>query len=117
MIDAKITFAWLRQVEADKAILHSAFRLAFIISQKINKRSGKAWPTQETLANAVGASDRMVRKLVEQLVSQGHLEVTGSGGFRKANSYQMVIKTRNSTSGFEGNKAEPQFQVSGSKRG
>ena len=51
----------------------------------------------------------MVRILLKQLVHEGHLSITGNGGFKKANHHQIIIKTRNHSSTLEQQNPEPQF--------
>jgi N6-adenosine-specific RNA methylase IME4 len=53
-------FAWLHQVFADKTLHPTAFKLAFAVSQHINRKSRKAWPSLPTLASAVGITTRAV---------------------------------------------------------
>ena len=70
-------FRWLNCVASDRALPPAAFKLAYIISQHINRGSHCAWPSQATLAEAMGIkSDRSVRRLVEALVANGHLITT-----------------------------------------
>jgi hypothetical protein len=66
-------FAFLRQVFADKALHPTAFKLAFAISQYVNRKTRKAWPELPTLASAAGISKRTVIRLIEGLEANGHL--------------------------------------------
>jgi hypothetical protein len=84
-------FEWLEKVAADPAIPATGFKLAFILSRHFNRKTGDAWPTQETLANAVGTSDRTIRTLVDLLVRKGHLEVR-LRGWHNPNIYRMAGK-------------------------
>ncbi|PPQ20543.1 hypothetical protein CV770_03980 [Bradyrhizobium sp. AC87j1] len=67
-------FKWLNLVAADPELPPAAFRLAYIISQHINRTSLEAWPNQKTLANAIAVKDeRSVRRLTDALEVRGHL--------------------------------------------
>jgi DNA-binding MarR family transcriptional regulator len=122
-------FAWLDQVSADGGLSHSAFKLAYCIARHMNRKSGIAWPGQARLADRLGASERTVRTLVEQLERAGHLSVTGSGGRNRPNTYRLLLKTRKPASAKEeaetrkdasANEAanpEGDFRQSGTKRG
>jgi hypothetical protein len=90
---ASTLFSWLRQVQQDDAVSGTAFELAFVISQHVNKDSAAAWPTQETLARAVGVSDRSVRDLVGVLVDRGHLAVQVRKGRHQSNVYRLITKS------------------------
>jgi DNA-binding Lrp family transcriptional regulator len=119
-------FEWLRQVADDSEILPSGFKLAFIICQHLNRMSRTAWPSQPTLAKAIGASERTVRSLVEKLVERGHLEVYVSRGRHRSNVYTLVLhkpkcmsdygdENRNSASSYEEQKEEARFRLSDEK--
>jgi hypothetical protein len=74
-------FRWLNGVAADASQPPAAFKLAYIISQHINRNSHTAWPSQETLACAIGIpggdnATRTVRRLLKGLVVGGHLLTT-----------------------------------------
>jgi hypothetical protein len=70
-------FTWLNRVASDGTLPPAAFKLAYIISQHINRKSRIAWPSQETLAEAMGLkSERSIRRLSEALEAGGHLLTT-----------------------------------------
>jgi hypothetical protein len=70
-------FRWLNGIAADPLLPPAAFKLAYIISQHINRESHTAWPSQKTLAKAIGVkSERSVRRLSEALEAGGHLLTT-----------------------------------------
>jgi hypothetical protein len=91
---------WLKAVGADPVVrsMPSSFRLAFEIAMHVNRVSGLAWPTQETLANAIGATVRTVRTLTDVLEKAGHITVEGRGGYKVSNKYRL--NTRKPTSGY-----------------
>jgi DNA-binding transcriptional ArsR family regulator len=67
-------FRWLNTVAADPSLPPAAFKLAYIISQHINRGTHQAWPSQTTLKEAIGVKDeRSVRRLTEALEEGGHL--------------------------------------------
>lgn len=67
-------FRWLNAVAADSTLPPAAFKLAYVISQHINRKSLKAWPSQATLKEAIGVKDeRSVRRLTDALEERGYL--------------------------------------------
>lgn len=97
----KAQFEWLNQVAADASLPHSAFKLAYLISRHINRQSGKAWPSQATLAAAAGLTPRSVRDLTERLVNAGHLQVDTHRGRHQTNVYRLA-KNRKPASAIDG---------------
>lgn len=74
-------FGWLNRVVSDDSLPPRAFKLAYVISQHINRTLHTAWPSQETLAEAIGLKPgenitRTVRRLTDALVAGGHLIAT-----------------------------------------
>lgn len=106
-------FRWLLQVSADKDVPATGFKLAFHFGQHFNRETGDAWPSQETLAAAVGVSARSVRTLTDQLVALGHLEVRRHRGPKAVNVYRAKRKP---ASGPENGEAEAGFRSDGEKR-
>ncbi|MGY3496683.1 helix-turn-helix domain-containing protein [Bradyrhizobium sp. USDA 4502] len=96
---ARGLFLWLRQVAVDRSLPPMALHVATIVAQHVNQRSGDAWPTQETIANALGITDRAVRRNVTELAARGHLDVAVSGGRHRPNVYRPILKTRTPASG------------------
>src|SRR5262245_206495 len=95
---AKI-FRWLKQVDADSALHPTAFRLAFKISQYINRKTGDAWPSQATLATALGRTERAIRDVIEQLRARGHLAVEPGRGRHQSSHYRLILKDAKAESG------------------
>jgi len=91
-------FAWLDQVLADDNLPATAFKLAYVIGQHINRQSGRAWPSQKRLGEATGLTARTVRSLTEQLQKAGHLEVELHRGRNHTNVYRLP-KNRKPASG------------------
>ena len=110
-------FDWLNRIAADPEVSPLGFKLAYIIGQHINRETGEAWPTQMTLANMTGATDRGIRKQLAKLNSSGHLLITSGGGRHVANRYRIALNTRNGGSLFAGKNTEPEFLFSNEKPG
>ncbi|WP_128970554.1 hypothetical protein [Bradyrhizobium tropiciagri] len=111
-------FSWLNQVQADHAISAAGFVTVYIISQHINRESGKAWPSQETLYKLARVTRRGLQKIIDKLVERGHLAVEIGGGERlqnaktATNAYRMVIKEANTSSPHMPLRGEPTFASS-----
>ena len=86
-------FAWLNQVLADHSLPAAAFKLAYCITQHINRKSRTAWPSQARLAKAIGLDVRTVRRLAEQLATAGHLDVEVHQGGQRTNDYRLTFKS------------------------
>lgn len=111
----KLRYAWLDQVVADRTISPLAFKVAYIIACRyLNRQSGDAWPTQETLARAMEVTPRGIRKALSLLVDGGHIEVARARGRGAVNRYRLALNDRNCGSfdeDFEGNHGSSQYNV------
>ena len=88
-------FAWLDHVMADSDLPHPAFKVAYVIGQHVNRQSGEAWPSTDTIASRAGLAQSSVRDMVERLHQRGHLDVTwGSRGRGHPNKYRLTTKER-----------------------
>ena len=124
MSDAFSTFRldWLDQVARDDTLPPSALRVAVILMRHLNRKSGLAWPSQGRLAEALGLTDRAVRKAIDALVKAGHLSVTAGRGRSKSSVYKPILhavaaandddENRNERSSFEDGKPEQPFLFS-----
>jgi biotin operon repressor len=64
----------------------------------VNQASGKAFPSEATIARRLGITDRTVRTAVKQLADAGHINVTRRRG--RSNLYSPTfIKTQEKISG------------------
>jgi hypothetical protein len=113
-------FAWLNQVVADGGISPSAFKLAFLISQRVNgehfRETGEllAWPAVETLAAGLGLSGRQVITLLRHHLGDRHLQIeTGGKGQKDTNRYRLWVK---STSPITNAKDETDFTLKDTTR-
>ncbi|MGY3489629.1 biotin operon repressor [Bradyrhizobium sp. USDA 4011] len=105
-------FAWLRQVHGDRTLHPTAFKLAFTISQFVNRKTGTAWPSLPTLAAAIGVTERAVIDLITRLEASGHLQVERHRGRSRSNTYRLIENEDDekvqSTSPFQDEKDEVQ---------
>jgi len=68
----KLKFAWLDQVLADQTLPPMAFLVAYLLASRfLNRKTGTAWPTQQTIARLLHASERQVRRSIEVLAVTG----------------------------------------------
>lgn len=108
----KLRNIWLDQVVADRTVSPLAFKVAYIVANRyLNRQSGEAWPTQETLARAVEVTPRAIRKALGLLIDGGHISVTRARGRAAVNRYRLAINERNDSSSneaFEGNDSSSQ---------
>ena len=87
--------AWLNQVARDGSLPHSAFKVAYIIGEHINRDSGEAWPSTARIAEGCALSQSTVVGLVRQLEAAGHLAIDpGSAGRGHSHRYRMILKYR-----------------------
>jgi DNA-binding transcriptional regulator YhcF (GntR family) len=91
----------MRRLQQDARVSAQAFELAFVILQHTNAATGAAWPTQETLANALRVNPRHVRRLIRELEQAGHLSITPGGGRRVSNVYRPVWNNAPGTAAHE----------------
>lgn len=109
--------AWLEQVQDDGELSATVFAVAFGIARHLNRETGDAWPSQATLGEMAGVSDRQVRKLLKILHTQGHLDIQ-TGGFHRPDRYRPILKDRNSSSSHDRNHSSaltPQDRNSSSR--
>ncbi|MGO4909522.1 helix-turn-helix domain-containing protein [Pseudorhodobacter sp. W20_MBD10_FR17] len=88
---------WTRQVRKDRKMPDKAVRIADAIAfDFMNKDVGEAWPSMATLCAHVDASERAVRRVLDQLVQGGHLAIKSGGGRRQSNRYKWILSAGNS---------------------
>lgn len=93
-------FACLRQVDADPETSSQELRLAFVISQMLNKKTRTTFPLQATLAKRLGVSDRAIREYISGLVDRGHMKVRHRGR-DNSSIYELILQDRNTASGHD----------------
>jgi hypothetical protein len=86
-------FAWLNQVASDHDLPSSAFKVAYIIGNYVNRQSGDAWPSSARIARDCALSQPTVVAMTARLKAAGHLAVEpGSAGRGHLNRYRMILK-------------------------
>lgn len=88
--------AWIEQVQDDHTLGPAAVSLAVAIARHLNRRTGVAFPSQETLASKVGVRSRQIRNVLGQLKEGGHL-IVEAGGFQRPDTYKPILADRQST--------------------
>jgi hypothetical protein len=94
---------WQEAIARDPDISHAACRIALVIGTFLNRKTGDAFPSQETLASILRTHARSVRRLIEQLERAGYLTKSEGGGRGHSNRYRPSLpssKTGTSASGF-----------------
>jgi hypothetical protein len=98
-------FRWLEQIAKDPALSAAALRVAIIIVTKyINRKTGTARPSAETLAHDTKSCVRTAISATHALVKNGHLEGYLGGGRHRTNEYWLVLKTVHGTAPFNAGK-------------
>lgn len=83
---------WLLAVAEDAELPAACTRLAVVLGNRfMNGSTGSCFPSQATIAERLGLSDRQVRTLIQALVVRGHLRVL-RGATGRSSSYEMVLK-------------------------
>jgi hypothetical protein len=103
---------WLDAIAEDRQIPHLAFRLAYVIASKyLNRNSGEAWPSHQTLANDLDVNEKTVRLNIAVLAKANRLRVTSGRGRGNTNIYEIISVNRAAHSGFMSGKrvGEPPF--------
>ena len=84
--------AWLERIAFDLALTHFDVRVATALATRwLNRGTGDAWPAQETIAQATGATSEGVRKAIKRLGDRGHLVITHGGGRGRSNHYRPAM--------------------------
>jgi hypothetical protein len=87
---------WARQVRLDKKVADKAVRIADALAfDYMNAKTLDAWPAMATICARVDASERAVRRALDQLVERGHLTIKSGGGRNKSNRYSWIIQPGN----------------------
>jgi hypothetical protein len=76
----------------DRRLKPSDFRIAFTIAQHANEKTGKAFPSQETIADLTGISLETVKRSVKLLHQTGWLKIRRSRGY---DPHKKTWQTRN----------------------
>jgi hypothetical protein len=98
----KDKLTWLDQVVRDHRVSDLGFRVGYVLASHVNRKSLEAWPTHETLTNALAVSRSSVIRAIAELERTGHLAVKRAHGRHLVNVYRWILK--------RGNDDEPQFE-------
>lgn len=88
----KRKFAWLFQLASDPDLAGLAVKVGIVLAHHLNRQTGEAFPSQMTIAKAVGASEDGVRKATLQLEARGHLGVQRSLGRHNVHRYWPLVR-------------------------
>ena len=92
---------WLRQVASNRELTPFCTRLAVVLTGYFNRKTGSAFPSQETLAAALGATVDGIRKATIQLERGGHLIVIRRCGRHLPSLYAPALKPQTAVGPFE----------------
>ena len=99
---------WLEAIASDAKISAGAFRLAFVISSHLNRKTGEAWPGIDHLARTIGTNERTIRRFIEEMISAGYLGKK-RGGDGRPNRYWIASSDRTEMS--DQNESRPDNNV------
>jgi hypothetical protein len=101
-------FQWLAEIVGDPKLPAFVFKVAYFLADKFNRqKGGLAWPSLQTIADAVALSKSSVFDAIELLKSHGYLEVeSGKQGRGHSNHYQMGAGKGRSTELLKGRYTE-----------
>jgi hypothetical protein len=87
-------FAWNSAIAADKRITHATARVAYVISQHVNRGTGSAWPGLICIAQEANVAESTVEIAIRDLNRFGYLGITpGKRGRGYSNTYRMNTPT------------------------
>jgi hypothetical protein len=78
---------WMTAAAYDRRLKPSDFRVAFVIAQHINEKTGKAYPSRETIADRAGTSVPTVKRAVKVLLETRWLTI------KRKRTYDAKTKT------------------------
>ena len=76
---------WMTAVAYDRRLQPMNFRIPFFIAQHANDKTGKAFPSQETIADLCGINVKSVKRAVKRLHETGWLKIRRSRGYDPKN--------------------------------
>jgi len=76
---------WMTAAAYDRRLKPSDFRIAFTIAQHANEKTGKAFPSQETIADLCGINVKTVKRAVKLLGQTGWLKIRKTRGYDPKN--------------------------------
>jgi DNA-binding MarR family transcriptional regulator len=84
-------FDWLHKIVCDHGLSPFTVRVGGALMTYINRKSGDAFPSQETLAGKVGATAEGVRLALKKLEERGYIAVERGRGRNVVNRYRLVL--------------------------
>ncbi|WP_063688802.1 hypothetical protein [Bradyrhizobium stylosanthis] len=82
----------LDKIVVDQEVTDLDFRIAYLVSCRMDRATGIARVRQEDVAKAVGAQRRSVQRAIERLCKLGHLEMTPATGRGNVNGYRLPLE-------------------------
>ena len=116
---------WLLAVGRDRRLGPHTACVALEIADHARPSSVHPFPSQQRLANALGLTERTIRRLVRELVKFGYLHVVTGKGRRQVNRYRLTLngepifksEYRTGVSSFPGKKPDSCDRFSAGKSG
>jgi DNA-binding MarR family transcriptional regulator len=75
LIPKQLRLEWIDVMALDASLSHVAFRVAAVIAHHLNKHTGRAFLTQELIAQILGISERTVFAAIKQLEKRRYVIV------------------------------------------
>jgi DNA-binding FadR family transcriptional regulator len=91
---------WINAANYDRRLTPMAFKVAVAVANHVNATTGKAFPSQELIAERVGTVARVVRRSLKTLAATGWLRVQRT---RRYDAKTKRWKTHNTYSMLHGN--------------
>ena len=91
------TFAIVPDCLTDSGVSDKAIRLWIVLWQHADRRTGRAWPSHQTIADRIGCSPGHVRRLQKELVDIGAITVVqrwADDGSQRSNMITMHTTPR-----------------------
>ena len=85
----EVKLQWLEQLSCDAALSDSAKCVALhIITRYVNGHTEEAWPSYQTIANAIGKSVKTIQRAIHDLELGGWFDVVRGNGSRVSTRYR-----------------------------
>ncbi|KZK75385.1 hypothetical protein PsW64_05289 [Pseudovibrio sp. W64] len=82
---------WCVAITKDRNLSANDVRVGIILCEHINARSGRAWPSMETLAAEANASPRTAKRAIKKLSELGYITIKRKSGRGHSNVYELVL--------------------------
>lgn len=105
---------WIENVTCDPRLPHVAVRITNRLALAyMNRQSGAAWPSIDTLASDLSVSASTIRSGLKALVNCGHLEIRHGGGRSASNRYRWLIGGEKPSKKLKGKQPKPSEKLKG----